>query len=445
MSTFQPNRINLDEVTIELSQTDKSFTQVNLRHAILDDKRDYSFCVDSLVCPLNKCPIFNYTGEMFRIERRNVGAIASLANDIEYQYPELDDIGGNVLDALGAVVLFPPVTTLGIFSVGLNLYDISALVEQLNNFCRGFNQAYTRKGLTAANFTAHGLDATWVAPINDASIAAHKLKLLPPRRPFGVQSWAGDDYNVLGPYEFIKFKLLPDYSLELMGSSHFWNNFVITFTRTGAEILGFSKSIHELPMPGGLFKNVLGTSKSVAARVITHEVSYGGVPALLYEDGVGNLLWNYGKMDRDASVLSEHSLAQSADQRLKVIVEAHLPFNSNIAVIDNIETTTRSICEVYFVKDNRSTLTFDATGSLLSTSTESNIYAGDYQFIRKSDQFKQWTRLSTSYEIRFLRFFLKIVYRTYNSIKDIWELKTQDLEIPNNRMWSMLLRFISDV
>ena len=352
MSTFQPNRINLDEVTIELSQTDKSFTQVNLRHAILDDKRDYSFCVDSLVCPLNKCPIFNYKGEMFRIERRNVGAIASLANDIEYQYPELDDIGGNVLDALGAVVLFPPVTTLGIFSVGLNLYDISALVEQLNNFCRGFNSVYTRKGLTAANFTAHGLDATWVAPINDASIAEHNLKLLPPRRPFGVQSWAGDDITVLGEYEFIKFKLLPDYSLELMGSSHFWNNFVITFTRTGAEILGFSKSIHELPMPGGLFKNVLGTSKSVAARVITHEVSYGGVPALLIEDGVGNLLWNYGNMDRDASVLSEHSLAQSADQRLKVIVEAHLPFNSNIAVIDNIETTTRSICEVYFVKDN---------------------------------------------------------------------------------------------
>ena len=62
-----------------------------------------------------------------------------------------------------------------------------------------------------------------------------------------------------------------------------------------------------------------------------------------------------------------------------------------------------------------------------------------------SDQFKQWTKLSTSYELRFLRFFLKIVYRVYDSTKDIWKLEIKDLDVPKSRMWSMLVRFVSEV
>ena len=449
MTTYQPNRSNLDEVTIELNQTGKSSTQVNLRHAILDEKKDYVFSVDSLQAPLNNCPIFNFEGEVFRIERRNVGELVTVNNDVDYQFA-----ASFAQIAAGLPALLPPDTDRGIFQVGgaaRKMYAISALVEKLNNFCTGFEQAYTMKGINAANMRAHGLDSAWAVdvPVTNATIVNHKLLVLEPRRVIGFGGWAGNDINALGVHSLLKFKLLPDYTLELWGSSNFWNHFVLVFTRTGAELLGFSDSLWTIDMGLGVQKHVL--AQSIVAGQITNRASLvvAGVEhnALLYGPGPPAVpyRWNYGMVDRDLSVLSEHSLAQCADQRLKVVVTAHLPFQSNVAVLDNIETTTRSICEVYFVKDNRATLTFDAEGVLKSTSTESNVYAGDYQFIRKSDQFKQWTKLSTSYELRFLRFFLKIVYRVYDSNLDVWKLQTKDLDVPGNRMWSMVLRFVSEV
>ena len=108
MTTYQPNRANLDEVAIELNQTGKSSTQVNLRHAILDDKRDYVFSVDSLQAPLNNCPIFTYEGEVFRIERRNVGELITVNNDIDYQFAATAE-----QIAAGLPALLPPDTTRG--------------------------------------------------------------------------------------------------------------------------------------------------------------------------------------------------------------------------------------------------------------------------------------------------------------------------------------------
>ena len=388
MTTYQPNRSNLDEVTIELNQTGQSHTQVNLRHAVLDEKKDYVFSVDNLQVPLNNCPIFNVEGELFRIERRNVGELVSVNNDVIYQFPETDDAGDNVLDEDGVNVLFPHDTTRGVFTVNgagaRKLYDVSALVEQLNNFCDGFELAYTMKGIDADNIRIHGLDRTWAAdvPITNATIALYKLEILEQRRHVGNGGWDGPSITALGTHPFLQFKLLPDYTLELWGSSHFWNHFVISFTRTGAELLGFSDSLLTIDSGGGVQKHIMAHSIKGGQTTNKGSVLVEGVEtaALLYRAAaVDPYRWNNGTVDRDISVYSEHSLAQCADQRLKVVVQAHLPFQSNVAVLDNIETTTRSICEAYFVKDNRATLTFDNTGVIKSTSTESNVYAGDYQ------------------------------------------------------------------
>ena len=343
MTTFQTNRANLDEVTVELNQTGQSSTQVNLRHTILDDKKDYVFSVDSLQVPLNNCPIFKFEGELFRIERRNVGELVSANNAVLYQFPETDADGDAVLDAEGGVVLFPPDTDRAIFSVGgaRKMFDISALVERLNTFARGFELAYTEKGITEDNFRLHGLDYVWAVgnPINNGTIALHKLQILEPRRVPGNGGWAGADINEAGTHSFLKFKLLPDYSLELWGSSHFWNNFVISFSRTGGELLGFSDSLLTVESAPGVLKHVLG--QSIVEGQITNKGSIfiddAEVNALFFRAGAAApYRWNYGHVDRDLSIYSEHSLAQSADQRLKVVVTAHLPFQSNISIFERL-------------------------------------------------------------------------------------------------------------
>ena len=56
---FQVNRIGLDEVTLELNTTGTNEAEVNLKVPLLDEKKDYAFCVDSLTLPLNGAPI-NY-------------------------------------------------------------------------------------------------------------------------------------------------------------------------------------------------------------------------------------------------------------------------------------------------------------------------------------------------------------------------------------------------
>ena len=418
MTHFHTNRIGLDEVTVELSQSSKSDTEVNLRHTLLDDKLDYVFSVEHLQIPLNDCPLFVLTEELFRIERRNTGA--NLNTNLSVLY----DVGGDISKA----IYFPQ----------SKFYDISAFVEDLNNFCRGFEDAYTLRGIDETNMTVHGLDVGYAAPITNVNLAPLKLRLLPAR--------TANEIEVDGPYEFLSFQMKPDGTLKLKGSPDFFNHFYLKFTRSGAELLGYSPFIKTF-IDAAVTKHVLTYTvtdvlnptslTNLLSDTSTDPVS----PGMVQEDGT----ITYGHISTDLSVFSEHSLHQSADNRLKISLESDLPMKSNVSVIDNVETVDRSIAEVYFTKDTKSILTYTPDGRLLSSGIQNNVYAGDYQFIKKSDRFKTFTKLLTSYELRLLRFYLKIWYRHYDSATDKWQLLKKELPIAEDRMWSFLLRFVSEI
>ena len=421
MTHFHTNRIGLDEVTIELSQSGKSETEVNLRHTLLDDTLDYVFSVDHLQIPLNDCPLFVLTEELFRIERRNVGA--NMSTDLSVLY----DAGGDISQA----VYFPQ----------SKFYDISAFVEDLNNFCRGFERAYTLRGIAADNMQLHGLDVGYAAAIIDANIAPLNLRVF--------AALDEEDIADEGYYPFLSFQLKPDGTLKLNASSDFWNHFYFNFTRTGAELLGYSQRIKTFTHVSGAVPPVTTIKHILTYTVtdpadpssLTNELNVGAVPGMLQEDGT----IEYGRVSSDISVFSEHSLHQSADNRLKITLETDLPMKSNVQVIDNTETVDRSIAEVYFTKDTKSILTYTPDGRLLSSGIQNNVYAGDYQFIKKSDRFKSFTKLLTSYELRLLRFYLKIWYRAYDSSTDKWKLLKKELPIAEDRMWNVLLRFVSEI
>ena len=429
---FQVNRVGLDEVTLSLETTGSNESEISLKVPLLDDKREYSFCVDRLMAPLNHAPINNLKGsELFRIERRNVGA--SSATNIGFA-----PATGLITDATG------------IFTVTRDFYDVTSVVSALNNFARGFEIHMTLLGIAQTIGTHFGAAQAVTQAVIEAGDfdpdTIEPLVILPAR----------DETQILadGVYKFLSFKLGTDGTLEVFGTTSFWNNFVFNFTIEGAEALGFSSSIKSVDH--GLFGGVplkipqvshyLGFTQLLDGS-ITNEITVGLGNGLLVNAGVGILDTHFahGNMTSSNSIFSEHSLFQCLDNRLKITVSSHLPTVSNVAILNERETVDRSICEVYFTKDTRSSLTFDEEGIFKSSTIQTTSYTGDYPLIKKSSLFKQWTKLTTAYEIRFFRFHIFIWYRKFNRATEVWEITKKDLKIPETRSWNMLLRFVSEV
>ncbi len=51
MSNFVVNKNGLDQVTFEMTTTGRNEASINLREALLDERLDYVFCVDSCTVP----------------------------------------------------------------------------------------------------------------------------------------------------------------------------------------------------------------------------------------------------------------------------------------------------------------------------------------------------------------------------------------------------------
>lgn len=428
---FQTNKVGLDEVTLQLTTTGSDQASTNLKVPLLDEKLEYSFCVDSLNVPLNFAPINKLKGsELFRIERRNQGA--TTAGDLGFQVAPLVTV------------------ETGVFTVTRDYYDVASLVSSLNNFARGFEIHMSLLGISTRIGSHFGAaqavtEAVIIDPLfNPAAIAP--LVILPPLDEAGLLAE--------GPYKMLSFKLATDGSLEIFGTANFWNNFVINFRLEGAEALGFSSNVKGLdhgavfgvPVKVPQVSYYLGFTE-LAGGIVTNEFTVGAASALLAHAGAGVPPTHFaaGNMSASNSVFSEHSLFQCLDQRLKITVESHMPTMSNVLILNEKESVDRSIAEVYFLKNTKSSLTFDEDGNFESNSLEVNTYSGDYPLIKKSSPWKQWTKLTTAYEQRFFRFHLFMWYRKFNRVTEVWEIKKEKLQIPEKRSWEMLLRFVSSV
>ena len=392
MTTVQINRVNTDQVSLELMQTGASETSVNLRHNLLDDKLNYMFAVNSLCVPLNNAPINPVSGteELFRVERRNVG-------HSQMTQAQLDSL---IADA-----------SVSVFSVYENkrMYDVASLIRDLSSFARGFNQSMTLEGIEDLRLYGGFHDA-----ISAAAAEIAPLEILP--------AMTVQELSIHGAYAFLKMEVSADGRLEILGTPNFWNNFVLKFTTYGAALLGYTDEVVD----------------TYIARTVDN---FGDVVSDWFDPAQGNLIY-IGSNQQEIIITAKHPLYQSADQRVKISVDSHLPMSGNIQIIDQVESVDRMICEKFFESHLEASTTYDENGRFQNRTLKSQIYSGQYSFIKKSDRTIEWFRLLTSYEIRYFRFHLYIWNRMW--VDNKWKLVQKRLVVPNNKFWILSLKFVSE-
>ena len=402
MTTVEVNRIGTDQTSIDIFQTGSHESEVALRHDLLDSKLNYHFAVTSLSVPLNNTPIFKLTNNvlLFSIERRDVGNTVNA--DLRLHVP-----GGNV----AANRIVPP---LGDFIIRPNkkFFDVSSFVKDLSNTVRGFNQYWTYNGFNPTLGGYSGVGQVLPA-LNAAQIAAQ-----------------GGNYQLLG------IRLTADGTLQLVGSSDFWNNFIIRFTREGSAILGY-------------YDQILGVNRGApvyAAPQTDYYISrtfVAGVFTNVFADPATGQI-DLGNMVQESLISSSHPLYQSVDQRIKCSVEWHGPSSGNIVIIDQKEQTDRTIAEAFFESKLENQIKFDEQGIFDSMTMSSAMYSGQTNFIRKSQQNFQWNRLLTAYELKLFRFQIYIWYRTWNDTTQQWLLSKDKLVVAQQAFWELSVRFVSD-
>ena len=411
MSQFQINKSGTDQVSVEFSTTGSSEATVNLKHEILDQRLKYVFCVDSLSLPLNKCPINLLANtELFRVQRRNVGASLDVAADVAPLFSAAAHV----------------------YTLNRTFFDITTFVQSLNNWARTFELAVTLAGIQ--DFRLYGKDA---GIPNGAGAVDAVLPLLPMELKTPAQVTA------TGRYDLIKFVLAVDGSLLLQTQSNFSNNYMLKFTREGAEILGLSPKISEvtvnLPgLPAGQ------TRQDYYLTITTTALGVVGIGPNWLDVAGGNVIVAGGNL-RDTLLYGDSSLYQVCDQRTKITLVSHLPMLGSVLVAQGKETIDRNILEVFFTQTIKSTVQFDEDGVFTQQALTNSVYSGQYAFVSKSDVSKQWHRLLTSFDQRFLRFYLYITYRVYDSTKDEWVMKPMRVPIPDKHYWNFTIRFLSEV
>lgn len=395
MSSFVINKTGTDQVTLEMTTTGSYEASTTLRHELLDAKRSYVFCVDHLNVPLTGVTLTPFRGEVFRVFRRNVGT-------------NIYGGAGHVFDNIATAEPF-------VFSIDQPYYDVGTVVEHMNSVSRKLEKYYTENGLV--NFTSYGQEtANAVAPITAQ-----------PAR-------TANEIKELGYYPLLKFRMNSGGRLVIEGTSNFWNNFMLGFSRTGAELLGLSSHLltHEL---------VAGTTLHILS------LTYYGITGIFQKDQLlapGNII-TPGVVARTVQLTNDQSLYTSLDGRVKIEVETHLPMQHNLLVRDDVEAVDNAVAEVFFEHALESSFQFDAYGDLTEKRLQTRLYSGQFPLIKKSDASKQWHKLTTSYEQRFFRFHVYMTWRQYNSVTDKWSFKKAPLPVGKQEYWQLGIRFLSEV
>jgi len=412
MTTVSINRSGTDQATLDIFQVGSHESSVYLRHDLLDSKLNYHFAVTSLSVPLNDTPIFKLRGveELFRVERRDVDA--SIHADLTLHVPGDPN---TALDDVDSIYEIRPDN---------RMFDASTFVKSMSNFVRGFNIEWSEAGFNAGDAgSGYSHDGTNYPAKNEA--AAYEE-----------------------PYEFLGLRLTADGSVHLTGSDGFWNNFVIRWTRHGGAVLGFTEQLQEvtrafLPYPEQKYYYTAKTQRLDNAG----NAVVGQFTNSWFDEDPDSA--TYGVIV-DAHLLveqvlaSDHPLYQSVDQRVKITVESHMPMASSVAIIDEKESVDRSIAEVHFESKLENQITFDEAGFFESMSMSSAMYAGQYNFIKKSDYTFQWNKLMTAYELKLFRFQIYVWYRVWSDATNEWKLTRDKLSVPKEQFWELAVRFVSD-
>ena len=420
MTTVEINRSGTDQVTLEVVQSGSSESSVSLRHDLLDGNKQYHFCVSSLSVPLNGAPIFKLTGpvELFRIERRNIGQSINAPLHLLTTNDSVAAQGGGVV-AAGAVVP----DAFSVFSIRPDetYFDVSSFLKKLSNFTRGFNDFWTR------NTLGNGF-----APIGDVAYGDP----IGPDRPGRDEEEMADE----GRYSFLGTRMTADGKLQFVGDHVFWNNFVFRFTTEGAARLGFYDKLQAVNRVGGPGNFAL--NDAVHYYIARTKDAVTGAYSGDWLNGNGQIL--AGNHLQEVIISSGAPIFENIDQRVKVSVESHLPTPSNATILDEVEGVNRTVAEAYFENKLNSQIRFGESGQFENLVLTSQMYGGQFNFIRKSDRTFQWTRLNTAENLRLFRFQIYIWHRVWNNTRNRWALQKSKLVVQPHQFFELEVRFVSD-
>jgi hypothetical protein len=465
MSNVIVNKTTSDVVEIEFIES-KAQTSCVLKDSLLDGSLGYNFSVVHLSVPLESTPMFPITSEfaLFTIHRRNVGisqttdlapyqaALATYNTFVNVQSQAVGQTGALpdlAMDALAnALGVAPPgqyiraqwvgvitthyraallaaqlpttISILGrnsIYYVSPNkpFFNAGELVHDLSNWCNIFNVEQTIAGITQQHYG--GADVLAIADvIVNGQVAQTIAEQVAALR-------AGQER----PQVFLEVKFTADASLELIGSTLFWNNFTIQCTNYMIAMFGLDKTQFQTVGGAKYLQQTNDSSQNAFTNPNANHVILAG----------GNLVAH--------TVRTVVPIYQSAEQRVKVSVQSDLSYNSNVKIENETEGRDRDICSGFFTNQITSKIRFDENRNLSGITIASTIYNGQFAFIRKTDRQHKWNRLMSSFDVRLLRFYLRVMYRDFNEIQNKYILSTKDVKIPENAFWQMVVRFVSNV
>jgi hypothetical protein len=306
------------------------------------------------------------------------------------------------------------------FSVqpSLPTFSVNDFFAQLSGRVTRFNQVMTKFGIHTDHFGALEPDEE-EGKNDDGDIIVTPVNAL-----------GQDDVE-----KFLTFKMTADSSLQIITTNTFQNCFVLEFSQYGMQLLGIDKS--KLHKVGARY--YLGYSdgeQSVAGQADQFVV------VDVNDDPVVPFRYSEGENMHTTMMYSTIPLYECADQRIYVSVSTHLPIDSQVFVQDEVQKSNRDIAIAFFENQLETTLAFDAQNNI-THSLKGISYSGQTHLIRKTDMNTKWVKLKNSYDMRFLRFYLHIAYKLFDTVTETYSLKKQDFPITDDNFWQIFVRFVS--
>jgi hypothetical protein len=225
----------------------------------------------------------------------------------------------------------------------------------------------------------------------------------------------------------LRVRFTADGQLELVGSVLFWNNFTIRITNYAMALMGLDP-IAVTALGGAQYLQFTGDSPNTAFT------NPGANDQILAGQNVVS-----------HTLRTVVPIFQSCDQRVKVSVQSDLSYPSNVKIENQKEGRDRDICSGFFTNEIHSEITFVRDQGLQGISLLSLIYNGQHPFIKKTDHQHTWNRLLSSYDLRLLRFYLRVTYRDFHETDNKFTLSTKAMKVSDNDYWQMAVRFVSNV
>ena len=390
MSSVFLNRGSLDVTDVQIEQAGKSSAEILTEQPLLDSTKDYVMGVTSCVVPLSEEPMMTYdvsTSQLFEVKRRKFGAVAG-------QMSLDDDLG-----ALG-----PHYCTL---KAGYKIYSVTDLVTFLAQWAAVLSNTIADKGLS--------LDGAGdTLEVNVAIAARH----------------ASIDARVINGTRLLGISLTPGGTIQLVGSSIFWNNFYIITSAYCREILGFS---------GG----TLSVSYT-AGQLNTDEAN------LLFTNQYADILIATPVTQLDPTIPAQinganYSIFRKTEERMLISVEVALSIPMNLSIVNGTETRTHTVAT--FPIESKVVSTVTAGNGTLHDKTDLSIetHMGRIHLLKKTNGNVQWYPLTSSFAIQNSRVELFMTRRRFSTVNDVnkWYTDRKPFKIHDDGVWSASLKFVS--